>query len=61
MAVDLGRRGAERLLKVRCFFLWDNGIKEVIQRVVSEGLGGYRAPEVVPHDWEKWLHDRDLD
>ncbi|MBZ5626892.1 MAG: hypothetical protein LAQ69_50690 [Acidobacteriia bacterium] len=26
-AVDLGRRGAERLLKVLCFFLWDNGFE----------------------------------
>jgi hypothetical protein len=59
-AVELGRRGAERLLKVLCFFLWDNGFKGVIQRVVSEGLRGYTATEVEHNDWEKWLHRGDL-
>jgi hypothetical protein len=59
-AVELGRRGAERLLKVLCFFLWDNGFDEVVQRVVSKGLWGFKTTEVKHNEWEKWLHRGDL-
>jgi hypothetical protein len=58
--VDLARRGAERLLKVFCLFLWDNGFKDTIQQVVSKGLWGFRGPKVLPPDWEEWLHEGDL-
>lgn len=56
--VELGRKGAERLLKVLCFFLWDNGYADVIRQVVSEGRHGFRAAKV--RDWETWLTDGDL-
>jgi hypothetical protein len=59
-AVELGRRGAERLLKVLCFFLWDAGFSEIIRCVVSTGLRGYNATDVQSNEWEKWLHGRDL-
>jgi hypothetical protein len=58
-AVELGRRGAERLLKILCFFLWDNGCGEAIKQVVAQGRHGFRAAPGVTN-WEKWLHDQDL-
>ena len=59
-ALALARRAAERLLKVLCFFAWDNGLDVLIRETVTNGLHGFQATVVEGDKWERWLHRGDL-